>query len=144
MSSRYDQEIEQLLAEYAEQRKQAAQIRRRINEATGTGTAPRQSVKVTVTAQGEVTAIEFPTSAFRRMAAKELADALMAAFAQARQNALEQVTELTVPGLPAGLDAREVLQGSFDPTTLIPEVPPMPEVVRAYVDGGREAGGSGG
>ncbi|QMU77118.1 YbaB/EbfC family nucleoid-associated protein [Streptacidiphilus sp. PB12-B1b] len=140
MSTPYDQGIEDLLALYRRQREEAAETRRRINEVSGVGTAPRQSVKVTVSANGEVTAVEFPTGAYRRMAPKELSEAMMAALAQAREKALEQVAELTSLGLPPGVGAGDLLQGRADPTALLPDDPGMPDAVRDYIDNGRPDG----
>ncbi len=140
MSTPYDQGIEDLLALYHKQREEAAETRRRINEITGTGTAPRQSVKATVSAHGEVTAIEFPTGAYRRMAPKELSEALLTALAQAREAALTQVAELTSVGLPPGVATADLLQGRADPTVLLSEDPTMPASVRDYIDHGRPDG----
>jgi hypothetical protein len=140
MSTPYDQEIEDLLALYQRQREAAAETRRQINEVTGVGLAPRQSVKATVTAQGEVTAIEFPTGAWRRMAPKELSEALLAALSQARAKALEQVGQLTTLNLPSGVGVADLIQGRVDPTALLPEQPGMPDQVREYVENGRPEG----
>jgi DNA-binding protein YbaB len=140
VSTPYDQGIEDLLALYQKQREEAAETRRKINEVTGVGVAPRQSVKVTVTANGEVTAVDFPTGAYRRMAPKELSEAMLAALAQAREKALEQVAELTSIGLPPGVGASDLLQGKADPTVLLAADPTMPDSVRDYIDKGRPEG----
>lgn len=134
MSGQYDQEIEDLLALYRRQRAEAAETRRRINEVTGTATAPRQAVKVTVSAQGDVTAIDFPTGAYHGLAPKELSEILLATIHQARAKALEQVAELTSLALPAGVSVTDMLQGRLDPTALLPETPGMPDRVREYLD----------
>ncbi|MFG3165556.1 YbaB/EbfC family nucleoid-associated protein [Streptomyces sp. NPDC048200] len=136
MPSPYDQQIEDLLGEYRRQREQAAETRRRINATTSTATAPRQTVKVTVGAQGEVTAIEFPTGAYRRMAPKELADVLLATIQQARSEALDGVAGVLAGELPPGVTVADLLQGRVDPTALLPEDPAMPDSVRDYVDHG--------
>ncbi|MFC8964812.1 YbaB/EbfC family nucleoid-associated protein [Streptomyces sp. NBC_01281] len=136
MPSPYDQQIEDLLEQYRRQREQAAETRRRINATTSTATAPRQTVKVTVGAQGEVTAIEFPTGAYRRMAPKELADVLLATIQQARSEALDGVAGVLAGELPPGVTVADLLQGRVDPTALLPEDPAMPDSVRDYVDHG--------
>ena len=137
MTSPYDQEIEDLLALYRKQRTEAAEARRRINEVTGTATAPRQTVKATVSAQGEVTAIEFPTGAYHRMAPKELSEALLNTIRQARANALEAVAEVSSQGLPAGVRITDLLEGRVDATDLLTEEPGMPDEVREYLAEGR-------
>ncbi|SEL30945.1 YbaB/EbfC family nucleoid-associated protein [Streptacidiphilus jiangxiensis] len=141
MTTPYDQGIEDMLALYQKQRAESADTRRRINEVTGTGSAPRQAVKVTVTAHGELTAVEFPTGAYHRMAPKELADALMAAFAEARADALTKVAELTDLRLPPGVRVADLMEGKVDPGALLPESPGMPDSVSDYLANGRPAGG---
>ncbi|MET7941244.1 YbaB/EbfC family nucleoid-associated protein [Streptomyces sp. NPDC005302] len=136
MPSPYDQQIEDLLEQYRRQREEAAETRRRINATTSTATAPRQTVKVTVGAQGEVTAIEFPTGAYRRMAPKELADVLLATLQQARSEALEGAAGVLAGELPPGVTVADLLQGRVDPGALLPEDPAMPDSVRDYVDHG--------
>ncbi|WP_329138181.1 YbaB/EbfC family nucleoid-associated protein [Streptomyces sp. NBC_01476] len=120
----YDQEIEELMAEYRRQREKADTTRRRINESAGTATAPRKTVKVTVTARGEVTDIEFPTAAFRRMTPKELADVLKVTIAEARANALAKVDEhVTFSRLLKGLQPSALLTGSVELADLFPPEP---------------------
>lgn len=136
MPSPYDQQIEDLLEQYRRQREEAAETRRRINATTSTATAPRQTVKVTVGAQGEVTAIEFPTGAYRRMAPKELADVLLATVRQARSEALDGVAGVLAGELPPGVTVADLLQGRVDPAALLPEDPAMPDSVGDYVDHG--------
>ncbi|MQS16216.1 YbaB/EbfC family nucleoid-associated protein [Streptomyces kaniharaensis] len=138
MPSPYDQEIEDLLALYARQREEAAETRRRIAATTATATDPRQAVKVTVGAQGELTAVEFPTGAYRRMAPKELADLLVTTAARAREEALEMVAGVVSDGLPPGVTVGDLLQGRVDPAALLPEDPALADAVREYVEHGFE------
>ena len=136
MPGPYDLQIEDLLEQYRRQRAEAAATRRRINETTSTVTASRQTVKITVGAQGEVTAIEFPTGAYRRMAPKELADVLLTTLRQARAEALEGVAGVLAEQLPPGVTVPDLLQGRVDPGAVLPEDPAMPDSVRDYVDHG--------
>ncbi|BBA96929.1 hypothetical protein RVR_2455 [Actinacidiphila reveromycinica] len=139
--SGYDQEIEQLMAEYRTRRNEADTYRRRINSLTGTATAPRRVVKVTVSARGEVAEIEFPTGAFRRLSPKELGDVLKATIAEARAKALEEVDEIAFGNLPLGLRPSAALNGTADLSSLLPEEPEPQERVRDYMERGvREAG----
>ncbi|MGW7674608.1 YbaB/EbfC family nucleoid-associated protein [Streptomyces sp. NPDC054775] len=126
--------LEEMLADFHKKREQAADLRRQINEAQGTATAPRKVVKVTASARGEVVAIEFPTSAFRRMTPKELAEVLQTTIAEARAEALKAVDELGVTGLPGGLRHSELLTGKADLSKLVPEEPEGPEAVREYIE----------
>jgi DNA-binding protein YbaB len=131
----YEQEIEELMAEYRRRREEADTTRRRINESAGTATAPRKAVKVTVTARGEVTDIEFPTAAFRRMAPKELADILKATIAEARQKALAEVDQqVTFGRLLKGLQPSALLTGNVQLADLFPPEPEggeFPEIEEA-------------
>lgn len=127
MPSQYDQQIEDLLEQYRRQREDAVETRKRINATTSTATAPRQTVKVTVGAQGDVTALEFPTGAYRRMAPKELADVLLATIQQARADALKSVDSIISAQLPAGMSLSAILQGHVDSSSFLPEEPVMPE-----------------
>jgi DNA-binding protein YbaB len=140
MPGPYDQQIEDLLEQYRRQRDEAAETRRRINETTSTVTAPRQTVKITVGAQGEVTAIEFPTGAYRRMPPRELADVLLTTLRQARAEALEGVAGVLAGRLPPGVTVPDLLQGRVDPAAVLPEDPAMPDSVRDYVDHGFKGG----
>lgn len=136
MATPFDYEIEELLGQYRKQREEIADMQRQLAETTATVTAPKQVVKVTVGAQGEVSAIEFPTSAFRRMPPKELADTLLTTIQQARAKALEKTAELVSARLPAGVAMADLLQGKANPMDLLPEDPTMPDSVRDYVDHG--------
>ncbi|MEU3795732.1 YbaB/EbfC family nucleoid-associated protein [Streptomyces fructofermentans] len=134
MPSPYDQQIEDLLAQYRRQREEAVETRRRINATTATVTAPRQTVKVTVGAQGQVTALEFPTGAYRRMPPKELADVLLTTIQQARSNALESVGTIASEGLPHGVKISDLLQGQVDATVFLPPEPMVPESAHDSID----------
>ncbi|MFJ5521224.1 YbaB/EbfC family nucleoid-associated protein [Streptomyces griseoluteus] len=139
MSGPYDQEIEDLLDLYRKQREEARDTRRRINAVTGAATAPRQTVKATVNAQGEVLSIEFPTGAYRRMSPRELSEALVATLRQARAEALQGVAEIATPGLPAGVRIADLLEGRADPTDLVGDQPGMPARVREHLASGADA-----
>jgi DNA-binding protein YbaB len=132
----YDQQIEDLLTEYRVAREAAVNTRRRINEIEATVTAPRRSVQVTVGAQGQVTALEFPTGAYRTMAPKELSKVIVSTLEQARAKALEQVMETALGPLPGGVTPAALVQGDFDPRALLPEDVHLPDAVRAYVEHG--------
>jgi DNA-binding protein YbaB len=142
MSSPYDDQIEELLAQYRDAREQAVESRGRINEVEATVTAPRQVVKVTVGAQGQVTGLDFPTAAYRNLPPKDLSKAILAAIEQARAQAMAKVVEAlgdTMPGMPAGVSLTDMLQGRFDPRALLPEELMLPDAVREYVDNGSGA-----
>ncbi|HET6500280.1 MAG TPA: YbaB/EbfC family nucleoid-associated protein [Amycolatopsis sp.] len=137
MASVYDKRIDELMESYRKHRAEAVQLRQQINEITATVTASRQALKVTVTAQGEVTAIEFPTGAYHQMPPKELSDLLIKTIGEARQKAVEEMSELMSPRLPNGVTFAGLLRGEVTADAVLPEEPPMPEAVREYVEHGR-------
>jgi DNA-binding protein YbaB len=137
VSTPYDEHIEELLQQYRAQRARASELQRELRETTASATAPRQAVKVTVGAQGEVRALEFPTGAYRRMAPTELAEVLMTTIQEAADKAAATAAAVLAPHLPEGLGAADVLRGRNDLSSLLPEEPPMLDSVRAYVDHGR-------
>ncbi|MCZ1007829.1 YbaB/EbfC family nucleoid-associated protein [Streptomyces lydicus] len=145
MSTPYDQQIEDLLAEYRDAREQSVDTRRQINEIQATVTAPRQVVKVTVGAQGQVLALDFPTGAYRNMAPKDLSRVIQATLDQARTKALSQVMEVAVGRLPKGMTPADMVTGNFDPRDMSPKDIEMPDFVREYVErglGARQGGGA--
>jgi DNA-binding protein YbaB len=136
MSTPYDQQIEDLLSEYREAREKAADTRLRINQIEATVTAPRRAVKVTVGAQGQVTAVDFPTNAYRTMAPKELSKLIVTTLEKARAQALDKVMETALGPMPGGLSPAALVTGDFDPRALLPEEIQLPDAVRAYIEQG--------
>ena len=143
-SSPYDQHIEELLGAYRRERAQIGELQRRMREVKASATAPRQALKVTVNSQGEVTAIEFPTGAYKRMAPVELSQLLVSTIQKARATAMAEVAEVLSGHLPEGISATELLQGKADLGGLLPETPTMADEVQEYVVNGRPGRGAGG
>ncbi|GAA4815439.1 YbaB/EbfC family nucleoid-associated protein [Streptomyces ziwulingensis] len=137
MSTPFDEQIEELQATYRAQLEQIGELQRRMREVSGTATAKAQAMKVTVGPQGELTAVEFPTNAYRRMTPKELADLVVSTVQEARAKATAELAQVMTPHLPEGLDAEHLLRGTADVGRLMPRDPAMPEAVREYVDQGR-------
>jgi DNA-binding protein YbaB len=137
VSSPYDQHIEELLGTYRRERAQVGELQRRMREVKASVTAPRQALKVTVNAQGEVTEIEFPTGAYKRMAPVELSQLLLTTIQKARTKVMADVAEVLSGHLPEGIAADDLLQGKADLGGLLPEAPPMPDEVREFIENGR-------
>jgi DNA-binding protein YbaB len=110
----YQQLIEQLTEEYEKARAHTVELRRAISELTASATSPRETVKVTVGAQGDVRSIEFPAGAYRRMAPAELSAAVMATINEAKDKAQRMLSELMAPELPAGVNFLDVMQGKAE------------------------------
>lgn len=131
----FDQLIEDLTAEYRAQQAKATELHRKLKEITGTATAPRGAVKVSVGAQGDVRDIEFPTGAYKRMAPTELTAALLETIEQAKTKALDAVRELMQPEMSAASRLIDAFTGNTEAITPLPEEPAMPDVVRDYLEG---------
>lgn len=144
MSSPYDQHIEELLGTYRRERAQVGELQRKMREIKASVTAPRQALKVTVSSQGEVTEIEFPTGAYKRMAPVELSQMLITTIQNARSKAMAEMAEALTGHLPEGVAAMDLLQGKADLGGLLPEAPPMPDAVRDFIDSGRRSPGGDG
>jgi DNA-binding protein YbaB len=135
--SGYSDDIEELMTRYRERRARAGELQRQIAEITGNAVAQRQTVKVTVNVQGEITALEFPTGAYKRMTPVELAETITATAREAKAKALENLKTLMLPELPNGLNFMDLIQGKADLATALPEEPPLLDEVREYIRTGR-------
>jgi hypothetical protein len=132
----YEQQAEELAAAYQAQRARTTELRRKISGITGTATAPRRSIKATVSARGDVSAIEFPTEAYKRMPPKELSEVLLATINEARGKALQSLQDTMAAELPKGLDFIEMLKGTAGIAVAAPTEEDIPDFVRQYLSGG--------
>lgn len=87
--------------------------------------------------QGEITALEFPTGAYKRMTPVELAEVITATAASAKAKALDELQGMLMPKMPAGLNFLDLMQGKANLAEALPAEPPMLDQVRAYVTTGR-------
>lgn len=133
----YAADLEELMAQYRERRSKAGELQRQIAAVTGTATAQRQTVKVTVNVQGEITALEFPTGAYKRMTPVELAEAITSTIQAARAKAMESMKSMLMPEMPAGMNFMDLMQGKADVAAAVPAEPPMLDEVREYINTGR-------
>jgi DNA-binding protein YbaB len=133
----YAADLEELMAQYRERRARAGELQREIAAITGTATAQRQTVKATVNVQGEITALEFPTGAYKRMTPVELAEAITSTVAAAKAKALESMKSVLLPEMPGGLNFMDLIQGKADVVAALPAEPPMLDEVRRYIETGR-------
>jgi DNA-binding protein YbaB len=132
----YKDRAEEAFAQYQERRAKAAELRRVITAISATAVAPREVVKVTVSGKGDVTAIEFPTSAYKRMAPTELATVLLATIREARAKALYAAAEVMMPELPKGLNFIDLIEGKADLEAAAPDEADIPDAVRDFLEKG--------
>lgn len=129
----FEAEAEEALARYRELRKDANNLQRQALEISCTAVSKRQSVKITVNVQGEITSIEFPTGAYKRMAPTELAEAIKSTAQEAKAAALDELNALMEPRMSMGLNFKDLIQGKADLTAALPEEPFMADGVAAYL-----------
>lgn len=123
MSTDYAQQMDEALAQYRRRREELVAFQRDAAEIAVTVTAPRKVVSVTIGNGGTVKEIKFPTTAYKNLSGPELAKVLVTTIEDARSQALDKVADLLAPMLPPGLDSRQVVRGSADLDTVMPEDP---------------------
>jgi DNA-binding protein YbaB len=124
---------EKALARYRELRRDAINVKRQIAEISATAVSKRQTVKVTVNVHGEISSIEFPTGAYKRMTPTELAEAIKSTVQEAKAKALEELNDIMEPKLQTGLSFKELIQGKGDLAMGLPEEPAMSDAVADYL-----------
>ncbi|BCY07230.1 YbaB/EbfC family nucleoid-associated protein [Actinoplanes sp. L3-i22] len=129
--------IERLLDEYERQRSGLADMQRRMSELSATATSPRREVSVTVGQNGVLTDIQFPTGAHKRLATADLTKLVLATYAEAKEQVLNEAAELLAPMLPAGLDAHKLVRGTAGPDAFMPAQPRIATSVREILGMGR-------
>ena len=134
----FNARIESLFQEYESQRSSLSEMQQKMRDVSATATSQRREVAVTVGQNGVVTDIQFPTNAYKRMTPKELRTVLMAAYADAKEQALGQATEVLKPFLPDGMDADALVRGTAGAEAYFPAEPRMPTSVREMLSLGRE------
>lgn len=138
----FEDAAESALVRYRELRKGAIETQRQMREISGTAVSKRQTVKITVNVQGEITAIEFPTGAYKRMTPIELAEAIKSTAQEAKEKALEDLNALMDPKISMGLSFKELMQGKADVLMGLPEEPMMTDEVAEYLGRGRRESSS--
>ncbi|MCE7001558.1 YbaB/EbfC family nucleoid-associated protein [Kibdelosporangium philippinense] len=81
-----------------------AAVRRRVAEISVSVTAPRKVVTITVGQHGQITDLQFPTSAYLGLSPADLATTVMRTLRQAQAQARERVATLMAPVVPPHFD----------------------------------------
>ena len=134
--SSYTEAMESMLERYRAAKTKAADIQQKLSAVTGTATAQRQTVKVTVNMHGEITALEFPTGAYKRMTPIELAEAITSTVASAKAKAVEAMREALEPETADRPNLMSLLQGELDVAASMPDEMPMPDAISEYLRNG--------
>lgn len=130
MADETDSHLDALYEEYQRQRANLADLHRRMSEVSGTAVSPRREVSVTVTNQGAITELKFPTNAYKKLAPTELAELLTSTIAKAQEQVRGQSADIIAPLLPEGIDAGAIMAGSADIGKMLPEDPQPHSLVR--------------
>jgi DNA-binding protein YbaB len=122
--------IESLFEEYQRQRNSLTEMQQRMRALSGTATSPRREVTVSVGQSGVLTDIRFPTSAYKRMTPSDLSEVILATYTDAKESVLAQAAEVLAPMLPAGMDARALVDGTAGTDAYLPAEPRIATSVR--------------
>jgi DNA-binding protein YbaB len=134
----FNARIENLFAEYDRQRSSLAEMQQKMREVSATATSPRREVSVTVGQNGVITDVQFTGSAYRRMTPKELSAAVLAAYADAKEQVMAQAAEVLRPFLPDGMDAGALVRGTAGAEVYFPTEPRLATSVREMLGLGRQ------
>lgn len=135
----FSDRVESLLAEYQRQRNRLTELQETMRGLSATATSPRREVSVTVGQNGVVTDIQFPTGAYRRLTPNDLTRLLMATYAEAKDDVMDQAASVLQPMLPDGLDAAALVRGTAGTDAYLPAEPRMTTSVREILGLGRVA-----
>jgi len=118
-------EAAELMRRYRRKLADLIGLQSRMAESSATAASARQSVRVTVNGQGEITALEFPTGLYRRLPPAELSAEILAAARDAKAKAREPLRELLEPDLPDGPRLLELVQNQVDAAGQYPAESPV-------------------
>ncbi|MGI4895461.1 MAG: YbaB/EbfC family nucleoid-associated protein [Janthinobacterium lividum] len=120
MNEAPDVELTELVEHYRVQYEELGRTQERLRAMSGTATAPRQVVTVTVGFGGAITDITFPNSGYKRMAPADLGKAILETVKKAQQLVTEEMATIMSPTMPGGLDVRDLVDGTADLRSLLP------------------------
>lgn len=121
MSETHDEHLDDLLGDYRRQFEELASTQQKLKTIVCTATSPRREVAVTAAFGGQVTSVDFPSSAYRRMAPAELAAAVQQTITEAQRLVNVAAVDLVAPTLPEGVDAQRLMSGDVGIEAFLPE-----------------------
>lgn len=114
MTSHYQKLLDEAMNSFQHKRDRLAETRAHVSSVTNTVTSARREVSATVGGNGELTALSFPTSSYKRMMPTELATVITETIAEARQKSIDASMDAMAPVMPAGMSARDLMSGKMD------------------------------
>jgi len=134
MSNPFSGEIETLLGQYQERRRQAVEAQRKLRALSVTVTSAKREVSVTVGANGELTEVSFPSQSYRTLAPAELGSLLTKTAAAARKKSTAAAVEILTTIFPDQPQLAEMHTGQLDVADLLPEEPDLPEFLHGIMN----------
>jgi len=114
MTSGFEAAMNAMLADLKQQQEDLVRLQTGLTDVTGTATAPKQQLSVTVDAKGGLTEVKFHGNGFRKMAAEELASLIVETTREAQQDARRALRDRVGDVGPAGADLGTLVDGEID------------------------------
>ncbi|MDG4765991.1 YbaB/EbfC family nucleoid-associated protein [Solwaraspora sp. WMMD406] len=130
MSSAWESQIQQGLAEVRRYQEDLHRMQRSLQERSASVTTPDRAMTVVVGAQGELNEIVFQGQAYRSMAAADLAKAIVGAYQQARSQMAAETEEAVQAFVERGTRIRTGMTGGN----------PLEDLLAPIRDAARQAG----
>jgi DNA-binding protein YbaB len=121
MTAEREWHVEQIAAEYSQQRTNAIEMHRKMQEITAKVTSSKGLVTIEMNAQSEITSLTFKSRAYREMAPAELANVILDTIRRARDSIQKQMLEALPSTSFAGASFADLLNGNVDFASLLPE-----------------------
>jgi DNA-binding protein YbaB len=115
--------IEDFAADFAQRRKDIAEIQAKIKKTKTTATSDKRLLTVTVGPRGELKSLKFNSQDYRDLSSTELANLIVKTVDKARDSAMEKMSALIAPALPPGMNYEAIAGGRMDLASLLPENP---------------------
>jgi DNA-binding protein YbaB len=134
MTHAMGEDLNRILNELRQQESTLHEMQRQVSEQTTSVSTRDHAITVTVDGRGEVIALTFNNSRYRRMSPAELGDAIVTVIADARRDAAERAVEVYAPMLPEGVALPGQVDGPLDVSRMFADT--MAELGLAeYLDG---------
>lgn len=121
MDGRLGQALQRAANDYAHHLADAMQAQEFMRAVDATVTSSNGMVSVTVGAQGDVQALTFHSQRYRQMAPAELSHLVLDTIGRARTSVLRQLEEHLPSTTFAGVSLQDLMNGSADWSSLLPE-----------------------
>src|SRR5262245_5582741 len=123
MTTPWDAQIEQLMADYRRHRDEAVDMQEKVRALVATITSAKGLMTAVVGVRGDLRSVVFHSRGYRSMAPAELANVVIDTIERARRAALDLMAQ-GMPSAPfAGMSYGDILGGRVDAGAMLPEDP---------------------